>query len=157
MCKNNILNKNTLYPLTVYMYEKCVFSYYITLLCIFQVVGERKEIKMITMIRKRDGREVPFNIEKIANAIYKAAEVLGGQDYYTAMKLACEVAERIEEESKSLGIMPTVERIQDMVETVLIDNGHARTAKEFILYRAERTRLREMNTKLMKTYESIFF
>ena len=157
MRKNNILNKNTLYPLTVYMYEKCVFSYYITLLCIFQVVDERKEIKMITMIRKRDGREVPFNIEKIANAIYKAAEVLGGQDYYTAMKLACEVAERIEEESKSLGIMPTVERIQDMVETVLIDNGHARTAKEFILYRAERTRLREMNTKLMKTYENLTF
>lgn len=110
---------------------------------------------MITMIKKRDGREVAFNIEKIASAIYKAAEALGGHDYSIAMKLACEVAERIEAECK--GTLPTVEQIQDMVERVLIENGHARTAKEFILYRAERTRLREMNTKLMKTYENLTF
>ncbi len=112
---------------------------------------------MITMIKKRDGREVPFNIEKIANAIYKAAEALGGHDSATAMKLACKVAEQVEEECKSTGELPTVEQIQDMVERVLIDSGHARTAKEFILYRAERTRLREMNTKLMKTYENLTF
>ncbi len=112
---------------------------------------------MITMIKKRDGREVPFNIEKIANAIYKAAEALGGHDSSMAMKLACQVAERVEEECKIDGSVPTVEQIQDMVERVLIENGHARTAKEFILYRAERTRLREMNTKLMKTYENLTF
>ncbi len=112
---------------------------------------------MITMIKKRDGREVPFNIEKIANAIYKAAEALGGHDSGMAMKLACQVAERVEEECKQTGSTPTVEQIQDMVERVLIENGHARTAKEFILYRAERTRLREMNTKLMKTYENLTF
>jgi len=111
---------------------------------------------MITKIIKRDGREAPFNLEKIANAIFKAAQAIGGRDYDTAMNLACEVAERIEKEVPA-GELPTVEQIQDMVETVLIERGHARTAKEFILYRAERTRIREMNTKLMKTYEDLTF
>jgi ribonucleoside-triphosphate reductase (formate) len=52
---------------------------------------------------------------------------------------------------------PTVEQIQDAVEKVLIETGHARTAKEFILYRAERTRVREMNTRLMKIFEDLTF
>jgi len=112
---------------------------------------------MITKIIKRDGREATFNIEKIANAIFKAAQAIGGKDYETAMALACEVAECIEVESKEKGMLPTVEQIQDMVEKVLIEKGHARTAKEFILYRAERTRIREMNTKLMRVYEDITF
>ena len=55
------------------------------------------------------------------------------------------------------GELPSVEQIQDAVEKVLIENGHARTAKEFILYRAERTRVRDMNTRLMKTYEDFMF
>ena len=50
-----------------------------------------------------------------------------------------------------------MEQVQDTVEKVLIENGHARTAKEFILYRAERTRIREMNTRLMKTMEDLTF
>ncbi len=110
---------------------------------------------MITKIIKRDGREAPFNIEKIANAIFKAAQAIGGRDYETAMDLACEVAERVERETKEK--IPTVEQIQDTVETVLIEKGHARTAKEFILYRAERTRIRDMSTKLMKTFEDLTF
>lgn len=112
---------------------------------------------MITKIIKRDGREAPFNIEKIANAIFKAAQAIGGKDYEISMTLACEVAERVESEAKQKGSLPTVEQIQDMVEKVLIEKGHARTAKEFILYRAERTRIREMNTKLMKLYEDLTF
>ena len=112
---------------------------------------------MITKIIKRDGREVPFNIEKIANAIFRAAQAVGGSDYDEAMTLACEVSEKIEEKSKALGQIPAVEDIQNMVETVLIKRGHARTAKEFILYRAERTKIREMNTSLMKTYEDLTF
>ena len=112
---------------------------------------------MITKIIKRDGREAPFNIEKIANAIFKAAQAIGGRDYDTAMALACEVAERIEQACAPTGQLPTVEQIQDMVEKVLIEHGHARTAKEFILYRAERTRIREMNTRLMKIYEDLTF
>ncbi len=111
---------------------------------------------MITKIVKRDGREVPFNIEKIAHAIFMAAEAVGGHDYATSMELACKVADQLEAENGQ-GAVPTVEQIQDMVERVLVNNGHARTAKEFILYRAERTRVREMNTKLMRTYEDLTF
>ncbi len=110
---------------------------------------------MITRIKKRDGREVPFNIEKIAGAIFKAAQSQGGSDYEMAMKLACEVAEKVEEECA--GAVPTVEQIQDMVERVLVKHGHARTAKNYILYRAERTRVREMSTRLMKVYEDLTF
>ncbi|MBE6542632.1 MAG: anaerobic ribonucleoside triphosphate reductase [Ruminococcaceae bacterium] len=112
---------------------------------------------MITKIVKRDGREVPFNIEKIANAIFRAAQAVGGSDYDTAMSLACEVSEKIEESSKTTGELPTVENIQDIVEKVLISRGHARTAKEYIIYRSERTKIREMNTGLMKTYEDLTF
>lgn len=112
---------------------------------------------MITKIIKRDGREVPFSIEKIANAIFKAAQAVGGHDYDAAMALACEVAEKIERDSIETGELPTVEGIQDTVEKVLIKHGHARTAKEYILYRSERTKIREMNTGLMKTYEDLTF
>ncbi|MBQ8551779.1 MAG: anaerobic ribonucleoside triphosphate reductase [Clostridia bacterium] len=111
---------------------------------------------MITKIVKRDGREAPFNIEKIAQAIYKAAQAVGGHDYSTAMDLACKVADALEAACGERGI-PTVEQIQDTVEKVLVNSGHARTAKEYILYRAQRTRVREMNTKLMKTYEDLTF
>ncbi len=111
---------------------------------------------MITKIIKRDGREAPFNIEKISNAIFKAAEAVGGHDYNTAMNLACKVANEVEKQVGENGV-PTVEQIQDTVEKVLVNSGHARTAKEYILYRATRTRVREMNTKLMKTYEDLTF
>ncbi|OPX85510.1 MAG: Anaerobic ribonucleoside-triphosphate reductase [Pelotomaculum sp. PtaB.Bin104] len=110
---------------------------------------------MITKIKKRDGREVPFNIEKIANAIFKAACAAGGRDYAPAFSLAEKVVEYIE--TILAKKVPAVEEIQDVVEKVLIENGHARTAKAFILYRAERTRIREMNTRLMKIYEDLTF
>ena len=112
---------------------------------------------MITKIVKRDGREVPFNIEKIAGAIFKAAQVTGGKDYDGALNLAYMVAEEVEKECAATGEMPTVEQIQDIVEQTLMNMGHSRTAKEYILYRAERTRQREMNTQLMKIYEDITF
>jgi len=112
---------------------------------------------MVTKIIKRDGREVPFNIEKIANAIFKAAKAIGGSDYDSALNLAYKVTEDIEKEYEKTKKHPTVEHIQDTVEKVLMQTGHARTAKEYILYRAERNRIREMNTRLMKTYEDITF
>jgi ribonucleoside-triphosphate reductase len=110
---------------------------------------------MITKIKKRDGREVPFNIEKIASAIFKAASATGGKDYNTAIGLAEKVVDYIESVYRER--LPDVEEIQDAVEKILIETGHARTAKEFILYRAERTRTREMNTRLMKVYEELTF
>lgn len=110
---------------------------------------------MITKIKKRDGRSVEFDINKITQAIYKAAQAIGGNDYESAERLAKTVCEYIEKELD--GEVPTVEHVQDTVEKILIENGHARTAKEFILYRAERTRVRDMNTKLMKIYEDLTF
>lgn len=104
---------------------------------------------MLRMIIKRDGREVAFDRVKIADAIYKAAQVLGGNDYEMAQDLAQKVEDYVE--ATIQGHTPTVEEVQDAVEHTLIENGHARTAKEYILYRAERTRVREMNTRLMKT------
>lgn len=110
---------------------------------------------MITTIVKRDGREVPFHIEKIADAIFKAAQALGGRDYDTAMELAQSVVRQLEEQYQNM--VPSVEQVQDMVEHTLVEAGHARTAKEYILYRAQRTRVRDMNTKLMKVYEDLTF
>jgi len=109
---------------------------------------------MISKIVKRDGRAVEFDIDKITQAIYKAANAIGGNDYEAAEQLAGKVLEYLEAEDNAT---PSVEHVQDTVEKILIENGHARTAKEFILYRAERTRVREMNTKLMKIYEDLTF
>ena len=110
---------------------------------------------MITSIIKRDGRIVPFHIEKIADAIFKAAQALGGRDYETSLQLARQVEQRLN--ALYPDGTPTVEQTQDLVERTLVDTGHARTAKEYILYRAQRTRVRDMNTKLMKVYEDLTF
>lgn len=110
---------------------------------------------MIKTIVKRDGREADFDVEKISNAIYKAANAIGGKDRTMADELADRVVEYVE---NTLGIeKPGVEQLQDAVEKILVDNGHTRTAKEYILYRAKRSRVREMNTKLMKVYEDLTF
>lgn len=109
---------------------------------------------MITSIVKRDGRMVSFELDKITQAIYKAAQALGGNDHDTAEALANQVVCYLESKGSQ---PPTVEQIQDAVEHTLIENGHARTAKEFILYRSARTRVREMNTRLMKIYEGLTF
>ena len=110
---------------------------------------------MIREIIKRDGRRTAFELDKIANAIFKAAQANGGSDYEMATALARQVAANLEAGSDE--VVPTVEQIQDRVEKVLVKSGHARTAKKFILYRDERTRVREMNTRLMKVYEDLTF
>ena len=110
---------------------------------------------MITTITKRDGRTVHFDINKIASAIEKAfAATLGKKDYAICLALAQEVSDIFEEKQID---SPTVEQIQDTVERVLINHGHVRTAKAYILYRAERTRVRNMNDRLMKTFEDITY
>ncbi len=102
---------------------------------------------MINEIIKRDGRTVPFDAVKIADAIFKAAESCGGTDKTTAMNIAIEVCSLYEKNNPDQ--IPTVEEIQDLVEKALIETGHARTSKAYILYRYERTRAREMKTNLM--------
>ncbi len=109
----------------------------------------------IKTIKKRDGREVKFDVEKIANAIYKSAKSVGGHDYDEAMELAEKVCDEIS--ISIIGRIPSVEEVQDIVERVLIEEGHAKTAKSFILYRAQRTQAREMKSTLMKIYEDLTF
>ncbi len=110
---------------------------------------------MIAQIIKRDGRQSAFELDKITNAIFQAAQASGGHDYQMAETLARQVEQNLEQALS--GEIPTVEQIQDEVERVLVETGHARTAKRYILYRNERTRVREMNTRLMKVYEDLTF
>ena len=109
---------------------------------------------MISTIIKRDGRIAPFDKAKITSAIYKAAQATGGRNSATSAELTDRVIAYLEANCDE---SPTVEEVQDAVEKILIESGHARTAKEYILYRSERTRRREMNTRLMKTYEELTF
>ena len=116
--------------------------------------GNRQRSRdMIDSIKKRDGRIVAFDLGKITAAIEKAFAATGIHREDPAA-LAAQVATRLQEAGLT---QPEVEQIQDCVEQVLIDNGHVRTAKAYILYRAERTRIRQANTRLMKIYEDITY
>jgi uridine kinase len=95
----------------------------------------------LTHVIKRTGAVVPFNPERITNAIYRAAVAVGGRDRSIAEGLTQQVVEILEETTPP-GRHPAVEEIQDIVEKVLIENGHARVAKAYILYRDERARQR---------------
>jgi len=95
----------------------------------------------IQQIRKRDGRVVAFDRRKIADAIFKAAQAVGGEDRALADELSGVVSLFLEKQHD--GTPPGIEDIQDMVEKVLIETGHAKTAKAYILYREKRARARE--------------
>ncbi|MBS7607513.1 ribonucleoside triphosphate reductase [Candidatus Bathyarchaeota archaeon] len=94
-------------------------------------------------VRKRDGRLEPFDQERITNAIWKAAKAVGGKDRELAKRLSDQVVEELKKRFGEDGV-PTVEEIQDVVEKVLIENGHAKTAKAYILYRKQHQDLREL-------------
>ncbi len=105
-------------------------------------------------IRKRDGRVVSFDPEKITDAIFKAAKAVGGSDRGIAENLTRQVVKNLEEKAQN-GVIPSVEEVQDEVEVALIENGHARTAKAYILYRDRRTRIREGKSELMDVVKDI--
>lgn len=109
---------------------------------------------MISQVRKRDGRVVGFSKAKISRAIFLAAQGVGGSDFETADLLSDKVV------SYALGNMnfdetPSVEFLQDCVEKVLIEDGHAKTAKAFILHRDKRTRYRDAKSDLMDVVREI--
>ncbi|MGP1587509.1 MAG: anaerobic ribonucleoside triphosphate reductase [Treponemataceae bacterium] len=108
---------------------------------------------MIKSIKKRDGRIVLYDQEKIANAILKAMEVCGEGDASDAAAVANSVEATLE--SVCGDVPPTIEQIQDQVEKDLMSAGFDETAKQYILYRASRTRVREMNTHLMKVFDEL--
>lgn len=105
-------------------------------------------------IRKRDGRITAFDKRKITEAIFKAARAVGGENYSLAEELTEEVIDYLSA-VKVPGLIPTVEEIQDVVEKILIEKGHARTSKAYILYRDKRTRIREAKSELMDVVKDI--
>jgi len=114
---------------------------------------------LIKTIIKRDGRKVPYEVSKIQDAVLMAAVSIGleANEY---VKLAEEVAEKVDDKLCEVfngRKSPTVEQVQDVVEEVLVSLGHASIAKEYILYRAERNRTREMRADLMKIFEDLTF
>jgi len=104
-------------------------------------------LTVIKKIRKRDGRIVDFNSNKIAEAIWKASKAVGGRDRTLAVKLTGHVVGKLEKQLKPNEI-PTVEQVQDLVEKTLIENGQASMAKAYILYRQKRTEIRKMKLLL---------
>lgn len=94
-------------------------------------------------MRKRDGKLAEFDSDRITNAIWKAAKAVGGKDNAIAKRLGEQVVDELEKRFGEEGV-PTVEEIQDLVEKILIENGQARTAKAYILYRKQHQDMREM-------------
>ncbi|KGG80504.1 ribonucleoside-triphosphate reductase [Caloranaerobacter azorensis H53214] len=108
---------------------------------------------MVARVQKRNGNIVDFDIQKIENAIFAAAKAVGGDDRKEARRLA-EITANILEEAFGVGI-PTVEDIQDIVEKVLIEEGHAKTAKAYILYRKKHEELRDVKNLFMDAEKMI--
>jgi len=106
---------------------------------------------MIKEIRKRSGEIVEFHPEKITRAIFKAAHACGGEDYQKAEMLSNQVIKIAERQF--VDRIPDVEDLQDIVEKVLIENGHAKTAKAYILYREKRKGARETNALIGGTID----
>ncbi|VBB06202.1 ribonucleoside-triphosphate reductase anaerobic [Lucifera butyrica] len=108
---------------------------------------------MLTKITKRDGREVPFDAGKITEAIFRAAQAVGGADKEMAMELTLDVLKYLKQ-SYNGGVV-NVENVQDAVEKILIEQGHARTAKAYILHRDKRTRIRDAKSDIMDAVADI--
>ncbi len=103
----------------------------------------------INTIKKRDNRLEKFESIKITNAIYKALLATNKPDYQLALNLTKRVVSKLEEQYDNIRI-PSVEDVQDIVESILIEEGLAETAKAYILYRHERRRIREEKMKILE-------
>lgn len=103
----------------------------------------------IAEIRKRNGNVTIFNKDKITNAIYKALEATGQSDRNIASQLTDGVLSKLHQQGFSAASPPSVEDIQDMVESTLIDKGFSEIAKAYILYRHERRKVRDNKIKVL--------
>lgn len=108
---------------------------------------------MIQSVIKRDGRVVLYDQDKIVSAVMKSLQAAGEEDAAEATRIASRAARQLEMDCGDTS--PQIEQIQDAVETALMETGHDAAAKQYILYRANRTRIREANTSLMKTIDEI--
>jgi ribonucleoside-diphosphate reductase alpha chain len=111
--------------------------------------GRTKRPLRITQIRKRDGRIVPFNDEKITSAIYRAIVETGSRDHALAESLSGRVVEILDEKYGSEAI-PAVEDVQDVVEKALVENGQAKVAKTYIIYRQKRAEIRREKQRILE-------
>ena len=109
---------------------------------------------MLEFIRKRDGRLVAFEEQKIASAIRQTVKAVGGTDMEQAADIGRQVVGILEVIYKD-GRIPTVENVQDLVEKILIENGHAKTAKAYILYRQQHAALRETKAFIKESIDSM--
>jgi ribonucleoside-triphosphate reductase len=109
---------------------------------------------MLEFIRKRDGRLVVFEEENIVSAIRKTVKAVGGSDMEQVAGIGRQVVGILEVIYKD-GRIPTVENVQDLVEKILIENGHAKTAKAYILYRQQHASLRETKAFIKESIESM--
>lgn len=107
----------------------------------------------VTKIQKRTGEIVDFDVNKIKNAIFSAASAVGGHDEMQAQRLANMVVEILHETYNAS--IPSVEDVQDIVEKVLIEEGHAKTAKAYIIYRRKREEMREVKNLFMDAEKMI--
>ncbi|MBU5688155.1 MAG: adenosylcobalamin-dependent ribonucleoside-diphosphate reductase [Candidatus Aenigmarchaeota archaeon] len=105
--------------------------------------------KEISKVKKRDGRIVDFDQNKISEAIWKAVKAVGGKDKSPIPHLTAKVIEMLKQQLKD-GEIPDVEMIQDCVEKVLIEEGHARVAKAYILYRQKRAEIRKEKATILE-------
>lgn len=110
---------------------------------------------MIQQIKKRDGKIVAFDQNKITEAIWNAAKSVGGEDRQAAEKISNQVCSVLEVFFKDPSNVPSVEQTQDLVEKILIENGHAKTAKAYILYREEHHKLRQEKAKILGSHDSL--
>jgi uridine kinase len=109
---------------------------------------------MIERVVKRDGRVVPFDRRKISSAVYRAAVACGGRDQEAAERVTDDVLRMLEARQRP-DTYPAVEEVQDLVEKALIERGHARTAKAYIVYRYEHTLKRAGRQSLTYSSENI--
>lgn len=110
---------------------------------------------MFKYIVKRDGRKLDYDINKIIKAVESAMKASNRYDTKDATRIAKKVEEKL---INTFGDTdPTVENIQDTVEATLMETGYPFVAKKYILYRSERTKAREMNTRLMRIYDELTF
>src|SRR5918994_4344084 len=112
---------------------------------------DKTKNKAVFKIKKRDGRVVNFDESKIAQAIYKALLATGKANFPLAEELVNKVLKKMTLNSTSFdkSFIPSVEDVQDIVESILIEEGLAETAKAYILYRHERRKIREMKMKVL--------
>jgi uridine kinase len=118
------------------------------------LAGVERTEPMPEIIVKRDGRAVPFRREKISSAVYRAAVACGGRDLEEAERVTDDVLAMLARRSGT-GSWPTVEEVQDLIEKALIERGHARTAKAYIVYRYEHALKRVGRESLTYSAENI--